>query len=436
MRQWILGLIALCASASVQAGMLTIEITGGVEGALPIAVVPFGFEGEGEPPVDIGAIVRANLERSGRFAPLANERLVARPHEGRDINFAEWRPLATENLVVGKVRTTGPGRYVVQFQLFDVFQGRQLAGYSIAATNRSLRRAAHQVSDIIYEQLTGERGAFDTLVAYIRVTRDAEGRATHVLAVSDADGHDEQIVLNSREPLMSPAWAPDGRRLAYVSFENGRSEIFVQNIITGQREKVASWPGINSAPAWAPDGRRLAMTLSHEGSPSIYVFDLESRRLHRITHGTAIDTEASWAPDGQSLIFTSDRSGPPQIYQVGINPDGSARGSVQRLTFEGRYNARASWSPNGRSIVMVHGADGGFRIALLDVASGRLRLLTRTLNDESPRFSPNGSMVIYATRHRQQGVLEVVSVDGRAHQRLVLRDGEVREPAWSPFKPE
>lgn len=428
----LLSLVALAAQA--QQGPLTIEITRGEEGALPIAVVPFGWDGREGAPEDIAAIVRANLERTGRFAPLGVRELPARPREASEVNFRDWRALGVQNLVVGRLQVTAPGRYVLRFQLFDVYRGSQLAGYSISATNRSLRRAAHQISDIIYENLTGDRGAFDTHIAYVRVERDDAGKASYALAVADSDGHNEQIILTSAQPLMSPAWAPDGKRLAYVSFEQGRSQVWIQNVITVHREAVATFPGINSAPAWSPDGRRLALTLSKDGTPDIYVFDLQTRALQRVTDGFAINTEAAWTPDGRAIVFTSDRGGRPQLYRVEINNRGVPSGRPQRLTFDGAYNASPSLSPDGRRVAMVHGTGRGFGIGLLDLGSGQTRVLSETGSDEAPRFAPNGQMIMYATRAGGRGVLEVVSVDGRAHHRLATRQGEVREPAWSPFK--
>ena len=422
--------LVLLLAGSAQA-RLNIEITGGTEGALPIAIVPFGRAGAGAVPEDVAAIVSADLRRSGRFAPLADEQLVARPHEGQEVDFARWRGAGSDNLLVGKVQHTA-GRYVVQFQLFDVLRGEQLAGYSIRATAESLRRVAHQISDIVYQKLTGERGAFDTHIAYVTVEQGEDGKRRYRLAVADADGYNEQVILTSVQPLLSPAWSPDGTRLAYVSFEQGSSAIYVQYIATGKRERVAAFKGLNGAPNWSPDGSRLALTLSKDGNAEVYVLDLRTRKLLRITHSYAIDTEPDWAPDGRSLAFTSDRGGHPQVYRVQVGARGPI-GRPRRLTFEGDYNAAPVFSPDGDSLVMVHNDRGAFRIAVQDLKTGALRVLTQTRLDESPSFAPNGSMVIYATDVGGRGVLQVVSVDGRARQRLALQQGNVREPAWSPF---
>ncbi len=408
---------------------LVIEITEGIEGALPIAVVPFADEAVSED--QVSQIVGADLARSGHFAPIPANKMPSQPHEGRDINFAAWRNAGVEHLVVGKVAKRGDSALQVQFQLFDVVRGAQLAGYSIPTVPSRLRQVSHQIADLVFEKLTGQKGAFNTHVAYVTVEQEG-GKPVHRLAVADSDGFNEQIILTSKQPLLSPAWAPDGKRLAYVSFEGGRSELFVQDITTGKRQKLASFRGLNSAPAWSPDSRRMAMTLSRDGNPEIYLIDLASRALSRITNSRSIDTEAAWSPDGRSLIFTSDRGGKPQIYKVALESN-RPKGRPQRLTFESDYSARASFSPDGRRLVFVSGEGNVFRIAVQDLDNGAMRVLTGNRLDESPSFAPNGSMIIYATEHNGRGILEAVSVDGRSHQRLGSSQGDVREPAWSPF---
>jgi len=408
---------------------LTIEITEGAEGALPIAVVPFGWQGPGQPPAEnIGAIVDADLKRSGRFKTLPPQDMLAKPHTGADVEFRDWKVLGMESLVVGQLRPNGTGGYMVRFQLFDVFKGEQLAGYSIPTTARDLRATAHHISDLIYEKLTGQRGAFATRVAYVTSMAAAEGEYKIALQVADADGYHPQTIVTSKEPLMSPAWSPDGRKLAYVSFEKGRPSIWVQEVFTGRRQKVASYKGINGAPAWSPDGRKLALTLSKDGNPDIFVLDLSKRTVRPLTRHYAIDTEPAWSPDGRHIVFTSDRGGKPQIYRVSANG-----GKAQRVTFEGDYNARASYSPDGKSLTMVTRVSGAYRIGVLELDGGRLQVLSTGRLDESPSFAPNGSMVIYATKKGQQGELAAVSVDGRVRQRLALQAGDVREPAWAPY---
>jgi TolB protein len=408
---------------------LTIEITKGMEGAIPIAVVPFGDGGPGAAsPENIAAIISSDLSRSGRFAPLPDRDLVSRPTDIAQVQYQTWRMLKVDDMVIGKVSPAGADQYTVQFQLLDVFRGRQLIGYSFPARRTDLRRVAHHISDLIYEQLTGEKGAFNTQIAYITTTGTGAGKS-YTLQVADSDGYNPQTILRSNQPIMSPAWSADGKQVAYVSFENKRAEIYLQDVATGSRRKVASFPGINGAPAWSPDGQHLALTLSEDGNPEIYVMDLNTKALKRLTNSPAIDTEPVWAPDGKSIVFTSDRGGSPQLYRVS-----AWGGQPQRLTFDGKYNAGADFSPDGRKLAMVHREGGAYRIAVLDLGSGQLRVLTDGTLDESPSFSPNGSMIIYATEAGNRDVLAAVSTDGRFSQRLSLQAGNVREPAWSPFQ--
>ncbi len=411
------------------AAALTIEITEGAEGALPVAVVPFGWQGQGAPPKqDMAEIIRSDLQRSGRFNTMPAGDMLARPQSGSEVEFRDWKVLGMENLVVGNLRPNGSGGYLVRFQLFDVFKGEQLAGYSIPTTERNLRATAHHIADIVYEKLTGQRGAFATRIAYVTSINNAGGEPRIALKVADADGYDAQTIVTSKEPLMSPSWSPDGRKLAYVSFENGKPGVYIQEVFTGRRQKVAAYKGINGAPAWSPDGRKLALTLSKDGNPEIYVLTLSRKSLKRLTNHYSIDTEPAWSPDGRNIIFTSDRGGKPQVYQVP-----SAGGKVKRLTYEGSYNARASYSSDGELVAMVTRQGRDFRVGVLDLESGGLQVLSEGHLDESPSFAPNGSMVIYATKVNGKGELAAVSVDGRVRQRLALQEGDVREPVWSPY---
>jgi TolB protein len=418
--------LAWVAAGSAHAA-LTIEITQGVEGAVPIAVVPFGPVGANLP-VDVADVITADLKRSGRFAPVAKDDLIARPYEASQVNFRDWRLLKADNLVIGKVTPFGAG-YVAQFQLFDVFRGVQLAGYSIRSDANGLRRTAHQIADMIYETLTGEPGAFATRIAYITVTDAGDGKRRYSLEVADSDGFNPQSVVQSTQPLMSPAWSPDASRLAYVSFENKLPKIFEQDLRSGRRELLASFRGINGAPAWSPDGTQMALVLSKDGNPEVYVMDLATKRLRRLTDSLGIDTEPSWSPDGRFIIFTSDRGGSPQIYRM---PSGGGR--AERLTFEGSYNARASYSADGKSIVMVHGTNNRFQIAVLNLQNGAMQVLSDGPLDESPSFAPNGRIIIYAAEQRNRGVLAEVSVDGRVKERLSAREGDAREPVWAPLR--
>lgn len=415
-------------SSSAQA-ILTIEITEGVDGALPIAVLPFSWQGEGSAPEDIAAIISADLQRSGRFAPLAREQY---PLPENPLDFGLWKSRGIDHLVVGKMLPAKQGKYTVQFQLFDVIKGEQLAGYSMGASAKRLRKLGHRVSDIVFEALLGVPGAFDTKIAYVTATKTNKQRL-YKLAVADADGVNEQILLSSKQPLMSPSWSPDGKRLAYVSFENRRPQIFLQTITSGKREMVAANTGLNNAPVWSPDGTRLAMTLSRDGNAEIYVLNLVSKRQYRITRHYAIDTEASWSPDGRSLVFTSDRGGRPQLYQIKLDSKGRRQASPKRLSFAGNYNSRAVFSADGEHLAFVHGKEGRFTIAVMNLKRGGMQVVANTRLGESPSFAPNGMMVIYAAEKGGKGVLEAVSVEGRARQRLGLQAGDVREPAWSPY---
>ena len=328
--------------------------------------------------------------------------------------------------MIGQINQ-GAGQYNVSFQLFDVYKQEQLMGYRMTVPANELRRSGHRISNLIYEKLTGHKGDFGGRIAYLTTVKEANGRKKYNLEVADSDGHNPKTVITSSEPLMSPAWSPDGKMIAYVSFENKASAIYVQILATGKRVRVADFPGINGAPAWSPDGTKLALTLSKDGSPDIYVLTLATRSLVKLTNSYAIDTEPAWSPDGKSIVFTSDRGGKPQLY---IMP--AYGGEAKRLTFDGDYNAGASFSNDGRSLALVHGNRGDYRIAVMDLASKTINVLTAGRLDESPSFSPNGTMILYGSKQGGKGQLSVVSVDGGMQQKLVLNSGEVREPAWSP----
>jgi TolB protein len=371
------------------------------------------------------------LNRSGQLRALAEQDVIERPQRGSEIKFPTWRVLKQDFVVVGRVLDNADGGYRVEYELWDVARQERLLGLAIGGRARGMRDVSHQIADQIYEKILGLRGAFWTRIAYVTATgvgRDIQ----YALMIADADGYNPQTVVRSREPLLSPSWSPDGRKLAYVSFERGNSSIYIQEIATGAREVVASFKGINGAPAFSPDGSRLALTLSRSGNPEIYVMDLASKNLNQITQHWSIDTEPVWTPDGRNLIFTSDRGGKPQLYQVS-----ASGGEAQRITFKGDYNARASIAFDGKRIAMAQGGGNIYRIAVLDRsygAGGDVILLSPGNLDESPSFAPNGSMVLYAAREGRRGVLYAVSADARVRQRLVLAEGDVREPAWSPYR--
>jgi TolB protein len=422
---WALSWFAVAANAQ-----LVIEITKSAEDAVPIAIVPFGWESTGAAPFDVAEVVAADLKRSGRFEPMDRKQMIDRPTQGDQVRFQDWRYLKTDFITVGKLVPEGTG-FAAQFELYNVLTGQRLAGQRLTATGTSMRALAHRISDIIFEQLTGVRGAFSTRVAFINV-EGTPPKQRYKLIVSDYDGENQQIITTSDEPLMSPAWSPDASSLAYVSFENKASAVYVQTLRTGERKRVSARAGINGAPAWSPDGKTLAITLSRkDGDVDVYTLNLNSQVLTRMSFDPGIDTEPSWSVDGSKLYFMSDRAGGPQIYEVEVaNPN-----RPTRISFEGNYNARPRVSPDGKQLAVVHLDRGNYRIAVIDLASKGLQVLSEGRQDESPSFAPNGAVLIYATQERGRGVLATVSTDGRTAERFTNTQGEVREPVWAPFPP-
>jgi TolB protein len=336
--------------------------------------------------------------------------------------------LKVDYVVVGKLVALADGRFELQYELINTLTGQRLLGQAIPSGRESLKLASHRASDAIFEKILGMRGAFATRIAYVAVDGPAQGRRFRLI-VADSDGANPRVVLQSGQPIMSPAWSPDGASLAYVSFEGGSSSVFVQQLATGQRARVSARSGINGAPAFSPDGRRLALALSRrDGNVDVYLLTLASQQLTRLTESPAIDTEPAFSPDGTQVYFTSDRGGSPQIYRVA-----TTGGSAQRVTFEGNYNARPRVAPDGKSLAMVTLDQKTYRIATLDLERRGSRVLTSGRQDESPSIAPNGAILIYATRDGRRGVLATVSIDGRVQQRLAGGEGDIREPAWSPY---
>lgn len=423
----------LCLVAPVRAE-LVIELTSGVDNPVAVAAVPFGAAGGAYAGDDIAQIVADDLTRSGQFRSIPRTDMLARPTRGKDVHYRDWKAVAGDYLVIGTATQATPGNWSVLFELHDVAGGRLLVSKQYPAYPVSkMRDVAHAIADVVYEKITGVKGAFSTRLLYVTVDRYKAGnkvKARYGLQYADSDGARAITVLESGEPIMSPTWSPDGSRFGYVSFESGYPVIWLQETTTGKRERLASFPGINGAPSWSPDGRQLALTLSRDGNPEIYLYEIATKSLQRLTTHPGIDTEPSWAPDGKSLVFTSSRSGGPQVYRLDV-----ATKAVERLTFDGNYNARGRLAPDGRTLVVVRRDEQDrFRIASVDLERGSVRVLTDSQLDESPSLAPNGAMAIYATQYNGQSVLAAVSIDGRVKFRLPAKKGEVREPAWSPFR--
>ena len=413
----------LCISTLARAE-LVIPIVEGVDNPTVIAVSPFAYSGSAPLPEQVSDIVSADLYRSGQFKTIAPRDMLSFPSRQEDVAFRDWRLLGSEYLVIGNLQSV-TNAYSANFSLYDIVSQRLiLNNLSVTVPVNGLRDMAHYISDQVYEAITGIRGAFSTQIIYIEQRSNTQYR----LVRADMDGARPQVLLRSSEPLLSPAWSPDAKSVAYVSFETGRPAIFQQDIATGQREQLTNFQGLNGAPAWSPDGRKLAMVLSKDGNPEIYTLDLATKRFTRVTRHFGIDTEPTWSSDGKAVIFTSNRGGKPQIYQVTL-----ASGRIDRLTFDGDYNAKAQVTPDGKGIVMVHRYEGVFHIALQDIATGNIRVLTQTALDESPSIAPNGATLLYATKQGRRGILAGVSLDAGVKYKLPAKSGDVREPAWSPF---
>lgn len=417
MKNWVAAACLLLLTGTACA--LDLELTQGINAALPIGINTFGFNGVGQ---ELTSVIDNDLRLSGQFKIIQASQGVDNP----SIGF--WQRAGADSVLSGKVNQLGGDRVEVSYNLVDaVAQGRSLLAKSYQVNVSQLRALAHHISDEVYQKLTGERGIFSTRIAYVLVRR-GYGKTQYSLEVADADSSNPRSLLVSTEPIMSPTWSPDGKQIAYVSFEKKRAQIFNVTVATGQRRLLTDFPGINGAPAWSPDGRQLAVVLSKGGNPKVYTVDLSSGAMKQLTFGDAIDTEPHFSPDGRSMLFTSGRGGSPQIYRLTL-----ANGSISRVSYDGNYNARASYTPNQQNIVMLHREDRQFNIGVQNVGSGRIMPLTDSQMDESPSVAPNGRLVLYATHYQDKGVLAIVSIDGRIKMRLPSRDGDVQEPAWSPY---
>jgi len=428
------GLVVISLMLSqLASAQLSIRISQGVDNPVPIAIVPFEWTGFGVLPENITDVVGNDLRNSGEFITTEEKNMLSTPHEQSEVYFRDWRFLETEYLLIGKImRSTNSNLIQVQYELFDVLREQRMFGEVISGTENQLRDISHQISDVVFQQITGVRGAFSTKILYVTSQRVSENLSYYQLNLADADGGRPQVLLESQEPIMSPTWSPDGKQIAYVSFESTRSRIYIQDLATGAREQVTDFPGINSAPAWSPDGTKMAMVLSKDGNPDIFVMDLRTRELRKITNHYAVDTEPSWMPDSTSLIYTSEQGGNnrPQIYQVSLDTLWA-----DRVTFQGTYNSDAVMLQDGENLIMIHREDvrDDFHVAIQNVVRGTIRFLTNTNLDESPTVAPNASMIMYASKLNGKGVLNAVSIDGKVKIQLPVANGEVREPAWSPF---
>jgi TolB protein len=423
-------LICLVMFTTAARAEFVVEVTRGQTEAIPIAVVPFAPAELRAASFDVAQLVSDDLARSGRFKSMERKDMIETPHSGASISFDDWKRLSSDYIVVGSMTSDAPDHFNITYELYNVLTKQRLMGFQITSNRAGLRSTGHQIADAVFEKILGIRGAFSTRIAYISVLGHLPNKSFQLI-VADADGENPRVVMQSKEPLMSPAWSPDGSSLAYVSFEDRLPSVYVQVLKTGERRRISAHAGVNQAPAWSPDGKKLALVLStRDGNLDVYVMDIATQAITRITDDPGIDTEPQWSTDGQSLYFTSDRAGGPQIYKIGIRPGDKPR----RLTFQGSYNARSRVSPDESQLTFVTQEDGGFHIATMDLRGhGDVQVLTKGHFDVSPSYAPNGAVILYATRDKGRGVLALVSADGRVQQKLVSSEGELQEPAWAPF---
>lgn len=419
--------IALVWASSAQA-QIEIDISGGKVRGIPTAIVPFKVIDGADFDHDLHNVVAADLAASGKFEPIDASNFLSRPSRSEEVRFKDWRFIDAEVLVIGEIWKIGSDNYELQFRIYDVAREQEIGtGKRIPNLRKEdLRTAAHIVSDNVYTAFTGRPGAYNSKIAYVRRMEIEYQRYRYKLMVADWDGYGEREVYASWRPLLSPSWSPDSKKLAFVSFSTDGPIVQVLTLATGKREVIAQFKGVNSAPAWSPDGTKLAYSTSRHGSPDIFIYDLLTKQHTRLNNHYGIDTEPAWAPDGGSILFTSSRTGKAQIYSFDL-----ATERVTRMTFEGKENANGSYDFDGQQIVMVH--EGG-QIVVMQEETSRITWLTNAKFDESPSFSPNGDMVLYATENNFEPALVVTSSDGRVRTRLPFVNGDVREPAWSPLK--
>ena len=416
-------LFGLLASFSANA-LLEVNIIKSKEDSFPIVIAPFEMIGKFQENVDLAKIIRENLNRSGQFDAKSTNQLTTGP-----IDFDFYLKHKKDAIVLGKIRQISSNVNHAEIYIYDVLTQKPLYRNKIAFTNGALRKTAHALSDVIYYALLGQKGSFNTKLSFVTVNEEKNGKRKYRLVISDWDGKNQQVIIGSDDPILSPAWSADQRKIAYVSFKNNRSDVFVKYVFQNTNPiKLPKFDGIASSPTWHPDGKSLALTLSKDGNKDIYLYNFDSKKLKRLTTNIAIDTEANFSPDGKSIAFTSNRTGQVQVYIKNLKS-----GKISRATFEGRYNAKPVFSPDGKDLALIHRVGKDYRLALLDIASRDLTVLTQNKSDESPYFSPNGGMIIYSTNRDNKGILSIISLHNYQTVELMQKEGEVREPSWSNY---
>ena len=404
--------------------LLEVKIIKSKEDSFPIVIAPFEMIGDFQEDADLAKIIRENLNMSGQFEAKSTNQLTTGP-----IDFDFYLKHKKDAIVLGKIRQKSSNVNHAEIYIYDVLTQKPLYRKKLAFTNGALRKTAHALSDVIYYALLGQKGSFNTKLSFVTVNEDKNGKRKYRLVISDWDGKNQQVIIGSDDPILSPAWSADQRKIAYVSFKNNRSDVFVKYVFQNTNPiKLPKFDGIASSPAWHPDGKNIALTLSKNGNKDIYLYNFDSKKLKRLTTNIAIDTEANFSPDGKTIVFTSNRTGQVQVYIKNL-----ISGKISRATFEGRYNAKPVFSPDGKDLALIHRVGKDYRLALLDIASRDLTVLTQNKSDESPYFSPNGGMIIYSTNRDNKGILSIISLHNNQTVELMQKEGEVREPSWSNY---